>query len=105
VAISASAIGCATTPRLVLPADAIPWNAITMPHTVPNKPMNGVMLAVVARNGTRCSSLFSSTALARRRALSTASRLFSVGRAAGVPGLAGSLLSVRSCVFSSAYPD
>ena len=28
-------------------------NAIMMPHTVPNSPMNGVMLAVVARNGTR----------------------------------------------------
>ena len=33
-----------------------------MPHTVPNSPMNGVMLAVVARNGTRSSSLLSSTA-------------------------------------------
>src|SRR4029434_10737694 len=53
VAISPSAIGCATTPRLVLPADAIPWNAITIPHTVPNNPMNGVLLAVGATNGTR----------------------------------------------------
>ena len=52
-----------------------------MPHTVPNSPMNGVMLAVVARNGTRCSSLVISTAVARSSARSTASRLLRVGRA------------------------
>ena len=47
-----------------------------MPHTVPNSPMNGAMLAVVARNGMRCSSLLTSTADARISARSTAVRLF-----------------------------
>ena len=47
------------------PVAPMPWNALMMPHTVPNSPMNGVMLAVVARNGTRRSSLLTST---RRRA-------------------------------------
>ena len=31
----------------------MPLERVMMPHTVPNSPMNGVMLAVVARNGTR----------------------------------------------------
>ena len=51
-------------------------NAIMMPHTVPNRPMNGAMLAVVARNGMRFSSLLTSThrrahqrAVHRRQAL------------------------------------
>ena len=43
-----------------------------IPHTVPNRPMYGVMLAVVARNGTRLSSLFTSTADARSSARSSA---------------------------------
>ena len=43
-----------------------------MPTTVPNSPMNGVMLAVVARNDTWCSSLFTSTTEARSSARSTA---------------------------------
>ena len=38
-------------PRLVEPVWPMLWNAIMMPHTVPNSPMNGAMLAVVARNG------------------------------------------------------
>ena len=29
----------------------MPWNAAMMPHTVPKRPMKGVALAVVARNG------------------------------------------------------
>jgi hypothetical protein len=93
----------ATTERPALPAPAMSWNDVMIPHTVPNSPMNGVMLAVVARNITRCSSLFISTVVARRSARSTASRLFSVGRPAGAPGLAASApLSLRSWVFSSA---
>ena len=32
------------------------WNDVMMPHTVPNNPMNGVMLAVVASSGSRRSS-------------------------------------------------
>ena len=51
-------------------------NAVMMPHTVPNSPMNGVMLAVVARNVTRFSSLFTSIDDARSSARSTAVRLF-----------------------------
>ena len=59
-----------------------------IPQTVPNSPMNGVMLAVVARNGTRFSSLFTSTTDARISARSTAVRLLRVGRAAAAGGLA-----------------
>ena len=41
-----------------------------IPQTVPNNPMNGVMLATVARNGTWCSSFASSTVVrAQQRAV------------------------------------
>ena len=52
-----------------------------IPHTVPKRPMYGVMLAVVARKGTRLSSLFTSTDAARSSARSRAARLLMVGRA------------------------
>jgi hypothetical protein len=42
--------------------------------------MNGVMLAVVAGNGTRRSSRFTSTAAALNSARSTAGRLLIIGR-------------------------
>ena len=73
-----------------------------MPQTVPNRPMNGVMLAVVARNVTRFSSLFTSADEARNNARSTAARLFRVGRGAAAPGLTGADDDCRSCAFSSA---
>ena len=38
----------ATTARFDDPTAPIAWKAVMMPHTVPNSPMNGVMLAVVA---------------------------------------------------------
>ncbi len=63
------------------------WNDIMIPHTVPNSPMNGVMLATVARKGRRFSSLLTSTDEARSNARSTAARLFKVGRTAAVSGL------------------
>ena len=78
----------ATTLRLVDPCTPMFWNAKMMPHTVPNSPMNGVMLAVVARNGTRFSSLLTSALVARSSARSTASRLLKVGRGAPAAGLA-----------------
>ena len=92
----------ATTPRLVEPAPAMSANALMIPNTVPNKPMYGVMDAVVARNGTRCSSFATSVVDARSNARSTASRLLKVGRAAGAPGLASP--APRSCALSSVYP-
>ena len=91
----------ATTPRFVEPVWPIPWNAAMIPHTVPNSPMYGVMLAVVARNVTRFSSLLTSTAAARKSARSSACRLRKVGRGAEVGGLAAPGVC-RSCVFSSA---
>ena len=72
-----------------------------MPHTVPNRPMNGVMLAVVARKGTRFSSLLTSTDEARSKARSTAARLFKVGRAGGAARTVRAA-GCRSCRFSSA---
>ena len=94
----------ATTLRLVDPCTPMFWNDAMIPQTVPNRPMNGVMLAVVARNGTRRSSFVTSTVVARSRALSTASRLLSVGRAdpAGGLGASGGRCGCRSCEFSSA---
>ena len=81
----------ATTPRLDDPgrADAAETR-IMIPHTVPNSPMNGVMLAVVARNGTWRSSFASSTVVARSSARSTASRLLKVGRPAAAAGFVAS---------------
>ena len=102
VAISASAMPGATTPRLVEPTLAMRWNDVMIPHTVPNSPMNGVMLAVVASSGSRRSSLATSTAAARSSARSTAGRLFKVGRPGAAPGLFISWAACLSCVFSSA---
>ena len=60
-----------TTVRLVEPCRR--WlKAIMMPDTVPNRPMNGVMLAVVARNVHACSSLFTSVVRRASNARSTA---------------------------------
>jgi len=72
--------------------------------------MNGVMLAVVARKGTRRSSLLTSSADARSSERSSAARLLSVGRTIPVPGASVCAVSdaagcCRSCVFNSAYPD
>ena len=82
--------------RLVEPVAPMPWNAAMMPHTVPNSPMYGVMLAVVARNGMRPSSLFTSTVAARSSARSSAGRLLSVGaRGAGAGAPARRLAQLR----------
>ena len=67
MAISASAIGVLTTARSVEPCAPMFMNAVMIPHTVPNNPMKGVMLAVVARNVTRFSSLFTSIDEARSK--------------------------------------
>ena len=67
-----------------------------IPQTVPKRPTNGVMLAVVARKGTRFSSLFTSTVDARSKARSTAVRLRKVGRGAGLPGLPAAAAGWRS---------
>ena len=73
-------VGTPTTSRLVDPVSPMLRNAIMMPHTVPNSPMNGATLAVVASSGIRRSSLFSSTTDARVSDRSTAVKLFRVGR-------------------------
>jgi hypothetical protein len=49
VAISASAMPGATTARLADPARPMPSKALMMPTTVPNSPMKGAALPVVAR--------------------------------------------------------
>ena len=61
----------------------MPMKLFMMPHTVPNRPMNGVTLAVVARKLTRRSSRVASTVAARASARDSESRLFTVGREAG----------------------
>ena len=73
-----------------------------IPHTVPNRPMNGVMLAVVARKGTRFSSLLTSTDDARsKRAIDGRQAL--QGRTwRGAAGTAGGRRGCRSWRFSSA---
>src|SRR5688572_8762790 len=87
VAISASAIPGPTVARLVDPVAPILSNVIMIPHTVPNRPMNGAALAIVASIVTRFSSLATSDAEARSSARSTAGRLLRIGRDAGAPGL------------------
>ena len=52
VAINASAIPGATTARLVEPVSPILWNEIMIPTTVPNNPIKGDTLAVVANSWT-----------------------------------------------------
>src|SRR3954469_18711781 len=96
-----------TVARLVDPDAPILKKASMIPQTVPNNPMKGATLAMVARNVTRFSSLPGSTVDARSSARSTAGRLFKVGRTAGVAGLAGAAGAVpvtRNCALSSAYP-
>ena len=78
-------------------------NELMIPHTVPNSPMNGVMLAVVARNGTRLSSFVISTVVARSSARSTASRLFRVGRPAAAAGFGGLGLRGRAAARSARH--
>ena len=48
-----------------------PTNALIIPHTVPNRPMNGVALAVGSEKGQRPFQLGESRAAARRMARST----------------------------------
>src|SRR3954469_22882536 len=90
----------ATTPRLDDPCAPICWNEFMMPQTVPNRPMNGVMLAVVARNGRRASSFVISTVVARSSARSTASRLLRIGRPPVGDGFPASACPpARSCAW------
>ena len=49
MAMSASAMPGATTARLAEPWDPMAWKELMIPTTVPNRPMNGPALAVVAR--------------------------------------------------------
>src|SRR6187399_2977450 len=74
VVMRASAMGPATTGRLAEPIRPISSNALMIPQTVPNSPMNGVTLAVVARNVTRRSSRVASTVAARTSARERESR-------------------------------
>ena len=85
VVMSASAMPGATIARFVDEVAPMLSNAAMIPQTVPNRPMNGVMLAVVARKVTRLSSRLTSMEAARISARSSAGRLRSVGRA-GAPG-------------------
>src|SRR5580765_4149702 len=55
VATSASAMPGATVARLAAPFAPMLRNEFMMPHTVPNRPMNGAALAVVPSSGTRLS--------------------------------------------------
>src|SRR5262245_56469889 len=57
VAISASDIPGATTARLADPCDPMPLNDSMTPQTVPKSPINGAVLAVVARIGKKRSIL------------------------------------------------
>ncbi len=59
---------------MAVPLTPIPRNAFMMPHTVPNRPMNGVALAVVARNPRLRSRSPSWTEALLRSTRSTASR-------------------------------
>jgi len=56
VAISASAIPGATPPMLAEPWTPITRNECMIPQTVPNKPIKGAVLPVVARKSNRCPS-------------------------------------------------
>ena len=49
VASSASAMPGATTARLVVCDFEMPMKLFMMPHTVPNRPMNGAVAPMVAR--------------------------------------------------------
>jgi len=69
VAISASDMPGATTARLADPFAPMPLNEFIMPHTVPKRPINGVVLPVVARNETALSILLISMDIAFFNAL------------------------------------
>jgi hypothetical protein len=58
-----------------------------MPHTVPKRPINGAILAVVASHETHSSNLLTSTTDARMSDRSRADKLFKVGRGAAGLGL------------------
>jgi hypothetical protein len=64
VATSASAMPGAYAARLAVPLTPMPRKAFMMPQTVPNSPMNGVALAVVAKkprlrsNSASCTDAF-----------------------------------------------
>ena len=64
-----------------------------IPQTVPNSPMNGAMLAVVARNGHALLELVHFDDRARSSARSTAVRLLRVGRPAGASRIGPSAAS------------
>ena len=68
VAIRASEIPGATTARLAEPLSPIPRKEFMIPQTVPNKPIKGVVLPVVARKGTIRVMRVVSALMARRRA-------------------------------------
>ena len=61
VVISASEMPGATARKVAAPAVPSPWKASMMPHTVPNRPMNGVTAPVVASQGRRLSRRVSSS--------------------------------------------
>ena len=82
VAISASEIPGATAARAADCMSPMAWKEFMMPQTVPNRPINGVALALVARNDSELDSLASSWDTAwrnTRRMLSMAMWPFSAG--------------------------
>jgi hypothetical protein len=100
VVTSASEMPGATTARFAEPMRPMSPNASMIPQTVPNRPMNGDTLAVVARNETRRSSRVASTVAARASARESDSRLFTVGRG-GVAVDALPCDPPRTCWFTS----
>ena len=93
--------GVLTTARSVEPCGPMFMKAVMIPHTVPNSPMKGVMLAVVARNVTRFSNLFTSMDEARSSARSTAVILLRLDAAQGFRDWPGAV-ACRSWAVSSA---
>src|SRR5260221_11049131 len=79
VVMRASEIPGATTARLADPARPMSANEVMIPQTVPNRPTNGLTLAVVARKLRRRSIRVTSTPAARARERDSDSRLFTVG--------------------------
>jgi hypothetical protein len=73
-------------------------NAFMIPTTVPNRPMNGLTLAVVARKLTRRSRRVASTVAARASERESDSRLRMTGFAAA---LAEAPEPPRTCWFTS----
>ena len=79
VVIRASEMPGATMARLDEPVRPMSPKASMMPHTVPNSPMKGPTLAVVARKLRRRSSRVASTVAARASERDSDSRLRTVG--------------------------